>query len=274
MLKCLLFQVRPKVFAPAWRRMAFVVIFIVISLSCHSQKADSIKRVTHFSGSVNVTNNGISLVPNFSLGKPAVIVNLSAGNGRLSFDPDIRFSLSAKPWTMLFWLRYKAVNSGRFRLRTGAHLGLNYKISSVPIGGDNVEANIVRRYLAAEVVPQYLINEKIRAGLYYLYSYGLDAGTVGNTHFLVFNTSFSDIKISKQLVARFTPQVYYLKQDARQGTYFTSSLNIGKKDFPLSIEGFINQRLGGNILGSKNFTWSASLIYTFNKRFIPGPHEL
>jgi aryl-alcohol dehydrogenase-like predicted oxidoreductase len=45
-----------------------------------------------------VTNNGISLVQTFSLGKPAAIVTLSIGKGKLSFEPDLRFSLKEKPW--------------------------------------------------------------------------------------------------------------------------------------------------------------------------------
>ena len=105
-----------------------------------AQKIDSTKSSTYFSGSVNVTNNGISLVPNFSLGKPAVIINLSAGKSWLTFDPDIRFSLSAKPWTMLFWLRYKVVPTGKFRLTTGTHLGLNFKINTLPINGVKLPA--------------------------------------------------------------------------------------------------------------------------------------
>lgn len=234
-----------------------------------SQQKDSIKNDIHFSGSVNVTNNGISLVPNFSLGKPAVIFNLSAGGRRFTFDPDIRFSLSAKPWTMLFWLRYKVVPAGKFHLTTGAHLGLNYRITQLPgVNGDTVETNIVRRYFATEVVPNYFITKNISTGFYYLYSHGLDAGTIKNTHFLIFNTNFSNIKIFNDFFARFNPQVYYLKQDARTGTYFTSSLTLSKKNFPLSVSGMINQRLSGNIAGSKNFIWSGSLIYSFNKSYI------
>lgn len=248
-------------------QLRLMVIFSNLTIAGFSQQADSIKPNLHFSGSINLTNNGISLVPNFSLGKPAVIINLSAGNGRFSFDPDIRFSLSAKPWTMLFWGRYKILPKGRFRLSTGTHLGLNYKISELPINGDTVETNIVRRYLAAELVPNYFITQKISVGMYYLYSRGLDAGTVKNTHFLILNTNFSGIKINKHLFARFTPQVYYLKQDTRSGFYFTSSLGISMKQFPLSVTGLINQRLNGNITGSKEFIWSIGLVYTFSKSY-------
>lgn len=250
-------------------KLLLFFILAHLALVSFSQQTDSIKSISHFSGSVNATNNGISLVPNFSLGKPAVIVNLSAGKGRFSFDPDIRFSLSAKPWTMLFWVRYKNLPKGKFRLTTGAHLGLNFKTITLPINGDTAETNVVRRYLAAEFSPNYFVTKNISAGLYYLYSHGLDAGTVKNTHFVVLNTNFTNIKIANQIFARFTPQVYYLKQDVRHGFYFTSSISISKKNFPVSVSALINQRLSGDIAGSKNFLWSASLIYSFNRNYIP-----
>lgn len=252
----------------------YVFILTAYSFPGFAQTNDSVKIIYHFSGSVNVTNNGISLVPNFSLGKPAVIISLSAGKSRFSFDPDIRFSLSAKPWTMLFWARYKVLPTGRFRLTTGAHLGLSFKTTTLPVEGDTSETNIVRRYLAAELVPNYFITKNISAGMYYLYSKGLDAGTVKNTHFLLFNTNFSNIRISNHFFAGFTPQVYFLKQDMRHGFYFTSSLSVAKKNFPLSVSGFINQRLSGDIAGSKDFIWSAGITYSFNKSYIQKPSVL
>ena len=113
--------------------LVLLLIFWGSACITSAQNRDSIQSITHLNGSVNITNNGISLIPNFSLGKPAVIINLSAGKSRLTFDPDIRFSLSAKPWTMLFWLRYKIVPAGKFRLTTGSNLGLNFRINTLPI---------------------------------------------------------------------------------------------------------------------------------------------
>ena len=54
-----------------------VFVLLLFTLSSFSQKTDSTKSTSHFSGSVGVTNNGISLIPTFPLGKPATILNLS-----------------------------------------------------------------------------------------------------------------------------------------------------------------------------------------------------
>jgi hypothetical protein len=252
-------------------RYRFLLYFILSHLTYSSfcQQTDSTKRIFNISGSINVTNNGISLLPNFSLGKPAVIFNLSAGNGRFSFDPDIRFSLSGKPWGMIFWFRYKVLPAGRFRFTSGTHLGTNFRITKMPLNGDSVEANIVRRYLALEIVPSYFITKDISVGMYYMFSHGLDPGTVNNTHFLTLNTNISNIKISNQFAARFSPQVYYLKQDNHHGNYFNASLSIAKKNFPLYISSSINQKLSGDITGAKDFLWNVSLGYIFGKSYIP-----
>jgi hypothetical protein len=233
-----------------------------------SQTTDSTKSISHFSGSVGVTNNGISIVPSFSLGKPAAMFNLSMGKNRFSFEPDLRFSLSGKPWSFLFWGRYKLVTKDKFQLNAGTHLGLNFRRSVLPINGDSSEVNVVRRYLAGELYPRVLLTKNISIGIYYLYSHGIDAGTIKNTHFITLNTNFSNIKLSDQFFMKFNPQFYYLKLDAQDGFFFTSTLTVAKRNFPLSVSAIINKRIESNISGNKNFLWNASLIYSFSKKFV------
>ena len=84
------------------KRCILIFVFAAISLASFSQKKDSTRIIQHFSESVNITNNGISLVPSFSLGRPAALFLLSLGSNRFSIDPDIRFALDGKPWTFLF----------------------------------------------------------------------------------------------------------------------------------------------------------------------------
>ena len=83
--------------------MKNISLFVLLSLTyvSFSQKNDSTNVPGHFGGAVTVTNNGISFIPNFSLGKPAAIFDLSIGR-RLSFEPQFRFALEGKPWSFLF----------------------------------------------------------------------------------------------------------------------------------------------------------------------------
>ena len=63
------------------------------------------------------------------------------------------------------------------------------------------------------------------------------------------------------------PQFYYLKLDDEDGFYFTSSMTLVKKNFPLSVSAIINKVIQTNITASENFVWNASLVYSFNKKY-------
>jgi hypothetical protein len=245
-----------------------VFLLLFFTQFSFSQKADSTKNISYFSGLFSVTNNGISIVPSFSLGKPATIFIMSVGKNRFSFEPDLRFSLKGKPWSFLFWGRYQIVTKEKFKMNTGAHLGLNFRTSVLPINGDSSETTVARRYLAAELFPRYLITKNIGVGIYYLYSHGLDAGTIRNTNFITLNVSFSNIKLSKQIFMRIFPQVYYLKLDAEDGFYITSSFTLAKKNFPLFLGATFNKTINSNITGNKNLIWNISLNYSFLKQFV------
>ncbi len=236
--------------------------------STAAQQPDSTKSAGYFSGSISVTNNGISIVPSFSLEKPAAVFNLAMGKNRLSFEPDIRFSLAGRPWSFLFWGRYKAVTTDKFNMNVGTHLGLNFKTIPLSVNGDTGTTTITRRYLAAELFPRYTVAKHISVGVYYLYSHGLDAGTIGNTHFVTLNTNFSHIGITDQFFLKFNPQFYYLELDAEDGFYFTSSLWLLKKNCPLSVSGIVNKKISSDITGSKNLLWNVSLVYSFNKKYV------
>lgn len=250
------------------KRTFLIIVLVSTSLACFSQTGDSSKVIHHFSGSASVTNNGISLVPSFSLGRPATILLLSLGKELFSIDPDIRFALDGKPWTFLFWARYKLATKGPFRLHTGAHLGMNFRTSTLLLNGAPTETTVVRRYLAGELAPSYMVAKNISIGTYYLYSRGIDAGAVKNTHFITLNANFSRIPVSQQFYLRVNPQVFYLRQDGKSGQYFTSVFTLAKNNFPLSFSTIINKAIRTNI-PSKDFIWSLNLAYSFNRNYVP-----
>ena len=64
----------------------FLVLFSIIGFTQNAIN-DSSKLKSYFHGNFSVTNNGISFIPSFSLGKPAAIFEISTGKKRLSFDP-------------------------------------------------------------------------------------------------------------------------------------------------------------------------------------------
>ncbi len=256
--------------------MKYVILSVIClfifewSIAQHSDTTkkpiDSIINEYHFSGSVSATNNGISFIPTFSLGKPAVIFNLSAGGKKLSFDPEMRFSMEGKPWSFLLWWRYKLVNDNRFRITLGAHPGFAFKTIESSSNGVNTSTIQVQRYLAGEFSPNYLLTKNTSIGMYYLFSHGVDYGTINKTHFLTLNMNMTNIKLSNEFYAKITPQLYFLQMDTKSGYYVTSSLTISKKNCPITISALGNKVINTQITTSPNFVWNASLAYSFNNK--------
>jgi len=255
----------------AWsstKRILSLFVLINLAYVSFSQQTDSTKVTSHFGGAVTITNKGISLIPNLTLGKPAAIFDLSVGKKRISFEPQFRFALEGKPWTFIFWWRYKIVEREKFRMNIGAHPAFAFKTIIFPY--DTVPQEIIRvqRYLAGEIVPTYSLTKNISVGLYYLPSIGLQDDGIKYTNYLGFRFYFSNIRLSDKIYMRFNPQIYYLKMDSNDGIYANATLFLAKRNFPLSVSALVNSTIHTNIPVGEDFIWNISLIYSFNKDYI------
>ena len=249
------------------QKKTLLLLFFFSGIACtYAQTFDSIKTAKHFSGTANLTNNGISLIPNFSLNKPATVFNMSVGN-KLSFEPEFAFSLEGKPWYSIFWFRCKLVNTDKFKINAGTHLGLNFKDALLPLNRDSSKVKVVDRYLVGELAPGYSITKNTSVGIYYLHSHGLDRSANQMLNFITVNANFSKIKLTDQFFMRFTPQLYYLNLDDGDGFYFTSSFTLARLNFPLSVSSVINKVIQTDISG-KEFVWNITLTYSFGKRYV------
>lgn len=252
---------------PGQKTFLLISLFL-LTVPAFTQKPDSTQSVLRFGAAASVMHNGISVIPTFSLGKPAAIFDLSLGKKRLSFEPQFRFALEGKPWSFLFWWRYKLVTTNKFRLHIGAHPALNFKTAAVTINEQPGEVITARRFLAGEIAPNYFITKNFSLGMYYLGSHGFEKEVTRATHFLTFNANFSHIQLPRHFFLRFNPQVFYLKMDDQDGFYVTSTLTIAKNNFPLSISAIANKVIRTNITASKDFVWNVALIYSFSKNFV------
>ena len=249
-------------------KICFVLALLRTFTHFSFSQNDTTKRILNFKGSISATNNGFSVIPSFALGKPATIINLAIGGKKFSFEPELRFSLEGKPWSFLFWGRYKLLKTDKFSLNIGMHPALNFRAEIVSTAnGDSKEVMVTRRYLAGEFSPSYQLSKNIGVGVYYLYSRGIDEGTTKNTNFVALRGNLSNIPLSKKLFLQFNPQIFYLKTDDRDGVYFTSIMTLTKRDFPISISSIMNKAIQTNIV-SKDFDWNVSLVYSFNKKFV------
>lgn len=237
---------------------------LLMVVLANAQTKDSAKTVYHFSGSVLITNNGISVIPTFTLGKPATIINLNMGNPKFSFEPEFRFSLEGKPWSFLFWFRYKLANTAKFKFNAGFHPAILFKTVESTVNGVNTSTITGQRYLAWELSPNLFVSKNTSLGVYGLYSKGLDVGGNKNTLFLTLNANFGNIPLGKELRLRIAPQVYYLYIDQHHGYYTNANFTISDRRSPFALAAMVNKVIKTDVAGSQNFVWNTSLIYSFS----------
>ena len=227
-----------------------------------AQDVDSTKSRTTVSGAVTVTNNGISTVPSFTLGKPAAIFDVFIARSGFSLDPQIRYGLNGKPWSFIFWGRYKLVDREKFRMTVGGHPAVNFRTTTVSINQTQREVIVARRFLAGELYPSYSLSKNASVGAYYLYSRGFEEDVAKNSHFISLRFNVSKGLLSDRYFVQLSPQVYYLKADEPDGFYVYSGLTVGRRNFPISLGAAVNKVVQTRVPGSEDFLWNVSLTYS------------
>ena len=249
-------------------RSAVILLGLILNICCSwAQAVDSVQTPVVFSGVITATNNGISLLPNFSFNKPAVLFDLSVSKNRLSFDPMLRFGINGKPWSFIFWWRYKVVSKPKFSLSCGAHPSFLFRSEAANPPATKSETLIAQRYFAWEINPVFILNQRINVGLYYLGSHGLTSNLIQYTHFLALRSTLSNINVGGGLKFSILPQVYYLKMDQLTGSYMTISLALYKSNFPLALSTTLNKAIKTDLVGT-DFVWNVGVNYNFKLRYI------
>ena len=194
---------------------------------------------------------------------------------KLTFEPQFRFALDGKPWAMVFWWRYYGSISNKFRVTLHTNYSFSYKtITSYTSSGASQEIIRTTRYLVGAIAPNYQVNKYIGVGMYLFYNWGIEKYITRNTYMVSFRPSISNIPITKNIAARLSPEIYYLKMDDNDGVYLNTTFLISKKNFPLSVSGLINKPLKSNIPSEYDFLWNVGLSYTFNKKYIEARYTI
>lgn len=249
-------------------RLHGALMAMLISMSYEDTFAQNRDSTLFFRSALSVTQNGFSFIPSFSLGKPAIIFEPSIGNKRLSFEPQFRFALEGKPWSFIFIYRYKLINRSKFQLQVGGHIpAIIFSTQSVIRNAVTDDVIVSQRFLAAELIPNYIVSNNVSIGLYLLRGHGFDKGGVQDSYFAGLRSTITKINITKQIFFKFNPQVYYLKTDDKDGIYVTNTLTLATRNLPLSISNIVNKAIRSDI-PAKDFDWNVSLIYSFDKNFV------
>ena len=246
----------------------FSLLFLFsLSHTLFAQNENSTNNKTSgFSGAVTIQSKGISIIPNLTLGKPAIVFDMKVGR-KLTFEPQFRFSLEGKPWAIVFWWKYNESISDRFTLNVSANHSLSFKNVKNTSPGSLGDTIMARRYLAGALTPNYKITKDIGVGMYIFYARGLEKYITRNSYMVSVRPHFSNIHITKNISASINPQVYYLNMDKKEGVFVSSTVTISKEDCPFSVSSLINKTLESNIPSDYDLLWNVSLKYSFGNDY-------
>ena len=238
---------------------AIFIILLTYSF-VFAQKKDSVKHQEPLkaTANINVTNNGVSLFPNLSLGKPATIINVSVGKKNIYFEPELRWGLSGKPWSYIYWLRFRPKRTEHFGFHIGAHPSYVIRENIVTINGKDETRYVSQRYVAAEAVPVWYHSPKFALGLHLWASKGLDSYAIQKSYFMAIQPRFPNIGLNKNYYLSFFPQIFHLILDNKKGTYFSESLSLNKQNCPLGISSMFTYKINSTIPGD-NIVWNVGL---------------
>jgi hypothetical protein len=236
--------------------------------SVSAQSGEDSPKINNFTASVLYQTKGISTIPNLTLGKPAITFDLKVGR-RLSFEPQFRFALTGEPWAIVFWWRYSAVSTKKFRLDLSTNYSFAYKTIVVTTQqGEPQELIRTTRYLVVAAAPEYLVNKYFSVGAYIFYNHGIEKYIARNTIMLSFRPSLSNIPLTRTITLRFNPEIYYLTMDDDEGVFFNARLSISKNNIPVSVSALINKPIKSNIPSEYDLLWNLGISYTFNRKYI------
>ena len=252
-------------------KINLIIISLVITSIGLSQN-DIESKEFNLSGNINVSNNGFSLIPLFSLGEPATVIDLSFGNDRLSFDPSFSFELNGlKPWILDFRWNYKIIKQEKYLVNLGLFLpGLFFRNTTFEKNGDQLEGVFIWRSIVSTLNLSYSFSDKFSLGIFYFRPFPIeqiDPNQPRRGSVLSIKSSLRNLKISESIKINWNPELYFPKIDEKSGIFVAQNILIEFKNFPLSISSNMNKAIDfGNFTG-KEFDWNVGINYSFNNTF-------
>jgi hypothetical protein len=239
-------------------RISFCIIFFSIFLISYSiEKADSSKTRLQAAASVSLNSNGISSIPAFSLGKPAIIASIALTKNRLSYEPLLAFGFDLRPWFIDNWLRYKIINKPKLEFRTGVCISTFFS----EYEGKDESIWQSQRYNVFELTWIYKILPNSSLTFAYWHDRGQDKGTLRG-HFFNLVGERSEINVGKNVLLFAALQVFYINYDGNNdGIFLSPKISTSLKNVPFSVFFQGIQALDSNISPFPGFKWNLGLSY-------------
>lgn len=201
-------------------------------------------------GNLQITDNGVSLFPNLSLGRPAAVLNVNVLLKNFSFEPEMRWGLNGDPWSYIFWFRYR-INKVRFQLRTGLHPAYVLSEQEFMSGGNLVSRFVATRYLAGELAPSFQFTPHFAMTLHYLHSRASDDYGVDRSNFFSLQARLTRLGLTGPLYLNFFPQLFYLQLGEKAGLYVSESISLNHKKWPVYVSSLLTYKIDSTIPGDR-----------------------
>jgi hypothetical protein len=243
-------------------RFYYVFIYIIFSnLGFSNTIPDSTKNAWTFHGNIQLNNNGISPVPAFSLGKPALMNTFFISKGNFTYSPELNYGSDGLPWTVNNWIRYRK-NFSKFRLGLGGAISMFFGRKDVDTNGQIRTTAPLNQYAPLEAYIGYNFSEKNSLSLTYWKAHGLDLGSVKNGHFIMLSGSFTKIHLSESLNFDFRPNLFYLNNSIPyEGLFCSAIIGLNHKKNPIHPFTQLVQPIW--VRGGADFNWNFGVNYTF-----------
>lgn len=208
---------------------------------------------------VSLNSNGISSIPAFSLGAPAIVGTAGLAKGRFSYDPVLAYGLDMKPWYIDSWVHYMIVDGSSFKMRTGINFSMYFSDLKLP------DEDILQgeRYWALELAGMYYFNEQTSLTLMYWNDRGQDPGTITG-HFITLAGDRSGMELGKHLLWGINLQVFYIGYTGNNDGFFvTPKVTVSGRKVPISLFFQATQAIISNIEPFPGFNWNIGVAYAF-----------
>jgi hypothetical protein len=241
------------------RKTFSLLLLLIFTVAYSNEKNDSTKAKLHFTGNVSLNSNGMATIPAFSLGKPAIMANLTLAMKRFSYDPTVAYGLNMRPWIIDNWVHYRLIYKPRFELRTGVDFSMFF--SEYDTGEDKILQG--QQYITFEIAGIYKISPESSFSLMYWSDNGQDPGSMtGNFYNVVYDRT--NIGIGKSFLFSVNVQFFYLDYTGENdGLFVSPRIASSLKDLPLSVFFQVTQAITSNVEPFPGFRWNAGVAYLF-----------
>jgi len=223
--------------------------------------ADSTRKFipTLIKGNLQLTNNGISPVPYFTLGEPALLTNLYITKGRFSFTPAFNFDLKAKPWSFNTWMHFRVIQSKRFNLYIGSNFSTTFKRRDPTLFKEDLQA---QRYQMSEINITYKIDQNKTLNFFYWKTTTLDNLGVSSSHFVSLTIQFENLLKNGNSVLSFNPSVFVIDNTLPfSGLFMSQITKFSTKKIPLIFSFQAVETLQSSVGGK--FNWNVGVNVPF-----------